>query len=102
VRARCVERDIGCRLSMLDPCSGPDEWAHLEDAKRARTRGQAPDVRHTTAGTLIACRGHHRRYDAGQIQIVLGDAGADGPIVVRANGLELVTYPRRQVCPISR
>jgi len=100
VRARCVERDIGCRLSMLDACDGPDEWAHLEEKKRARTRGQAPEVRHTTAHSIIFCRGHHRRYDAGEITLRLGEHGADGPVVARANGLELVTYPRKAVCPM--
>jgi hypothetical protein len=41
-------------------------------------------VRHTTAGSFIACRRHHRAYDAGVIQIeVRSDLGADGRLLVR-------------------
>jgi hypothetical protein len=84
VRAQCVARDGYCRLMGLDVCEGPSEWAHLGDKKRFKTRGQAPEVRHTTAGSFIACRRHHRAYDAGVIQIeVRSDLGADGRLLVR-------------------
>src|SRR3990167_5578532 len=80
VRTACVNRDGFCRVAHLrvgdvrqwanpyaNPCESPSEWAHLGKQKRARTRGQDPAVRHTTAGSLMLCRGHHRQYDAGLI-----------------------------------
>jgi hypothetical protein len=39
-----------------------------------------PEQRHTTAGSFIGCRSHHRKYDAGLIEIAIGEKGADGPI----------------------
>jgi hypothetical protein len=99
VRERCVERDGRCRvahpllttkicevgrygpvLDVLDDCSGPSEWAHLEEHKRARTRGQAPAKRHTTAGSAMFCRRHHRQYDAGELAVTFlaPELGADG------------------------
>src|SRR5260221_341989 len=50
VRAQVAYRDGHCRLMGCGPCHGESEWAHLGDKKRARTRGQAPTVRHTTEG----------------------------------------------------
>ena len=86
VRAKCVERDGFCRLLGCGPCSGVSEWAHLGDKKRARTRGMAPEIRHTTAGSFMACTGHHAAYDAGRIRIETETSrGADGPLKV--------TYP---------
>jgi hypothetical protein len=99
VRELCDDRDGRCRvahprltttigdagrygpvLDILDDCSGPSEWAHLEDRKRARTRGEAPAKRHTTAGSCKFCRRHHRQYDAGEIAITFlePERGADG------------------------
>ena len=89
VRAECVERDGACRIGDWemnpddlhdddlehDPCDGRSEWAHLGEKKRFKTRGQAPDVRHTTAGSLMLCRHHHGRYDAGKLAIT---GSADG------------------------
>lgn len=83
VRAKCVERDGYCRLMGLSPCSGPSEWAHLEEKKRARTRGMAPEERHRTTHSLMACKGHHEQYDAGAIQIAMTPKGADGTIRVQ-------------------
>jgi hypothetical protein len=84
VRAVCVERDGYCRLSALHAeCGGPSEWAHLGDKKRARTRGMTPELRHTTAGSLMLCRTHHRLYDSGILDIdALTDRGADGRIEI--------------------
>jgi hypothetical protein len=87
-RAKCVERDDYCRLmrdnllavQLFDACGGPSQWAHLEDKKRARTRGQAPEMRHTRAGSLMLCEKHHTDYDHGRIKIGLSPAGADGPL----------------------
>lgn len=81
VRALCVERDGDCRLHGAAgfTCSGESEWAHLGEKKRARTRGMKPEQRHTTAGSLMLCTGHHRAYDAGALRIeILTMAGADG------------------------
>lgn len=71
VRARCVERDGDCRLrgAYGFTCSGDSEWAHLGESRRAHTRGMAPEVRHTTAGSLMLCTGHHRAYDAGRLKV---------------------------------
>lgn len=81
VRALCVERDGDCRLSRATGhvCGGESEWAHMGDKKRARTRGMKPELRHTTAGSLMLCTLLHRAYDAGDLLInpVTPD-GADG------------------------
>jgi hypothetical protein len=91
VRSQCVDRDGFCRLMGVGPCAGASELAHLGDKKRFKTRGQAPEVRHTTAGSFMACAGHHRRYDAGEIQIEAMTAnGADGSLCVR--DLTMVAY----------
>jgi hypothetical protein len=90
VRAECVVRDGHCRYAKDDPrhtCKGPSEWAHLGDSRRARTRGQAPEVRHTTAGSLMLCRQAHNRYD-GRERPPLGirartKQGADGALAYK-------------------
>lgn len=87
IRAQCVERDGYCRIGKdaddYTDCHGPSEWAHFGPKKRARTRGQDPDVRHTTAGSFMGCRAHHRDYDAGELTITAVDevAGCDGELV---------------------
>lgn len=89
VRARCVERDGYCRM-LTDSgaysvgCAGPSEWAHLGDKKRFKTRGQPPEQRHTTAGSLMTCKRHHDAYDGRSVPgldiIILTELGADGPL----------------------
>jgi hypothetical protein len=84
VRALCVERDGYCRLTRdwswelvmptFGACEGPSQWAHLGDKKRFKTRGQAPEVRHTTAGSLMLCDRHHDDYDEGRLNISGDDA----------------------------
>lgn len=90
VRAACVERDGYCRYwndtfarcFVSAECHGPSEWAHLENMRRGRTRGMKPELRHTTAGTAMLCRFHHRAYDAGTLRIAsITGTGADGPMV---------------------
>jgi hypothetical protein len=100
VRHRCVERDGYCfivnRLSAaqyfdlipaIGICEGPSEWAHVGKHRRSKTRGQAAEVRHTTVGSAIACRKHHRLYDNHDFDIECFDAerGMDGTfrVVVR-------------------
>lgn len=99
VRALCVERDGYCRVgkdmwdfilmhegrvSRTYLCDGPSEWAHLGKKRRARTRGQAPEQRHTTTDSLMLCRFHHDAYDGRVLPRLgiepLGSAGADGPL----------------------
>jgi hypothetical protein len=80
VRATCDERDGYCRLMGLSPCSGESQLAHLEEKKRTRTRGMLPEERHVTTHAAKFCEGHHGKYDAGKIQIALGERGADGPM----------------------
>lgn len=92
VRARVFSRDSWCRALQWTPemwawskCEGPDEWAHFADHRRARTRGKAPEERHTTAGSLRLCRKHHMMYDGKlrpRLNIVPVDyaaPGCDGP-----------------------
>lgn len=82
VRAEVAERDGYCRVPQYflpDPCDGPSEWAHFGDKKRFKTRGMAPELRHTTAGSLKLCRKHHGEYDSGQLVIeTMSDYGCDG------------------------
>jgi hypothetical protein len=101
VRALCVDRDGDCRLQKVPRflCSGESEWAHLGDQKRARTRGMEPEERHTTAGSLMLCTGHHRAYDSGRMQIdELTPDGADGPLAFSSAGKVLYTEPVQPVC----
>jgi hypothetical protein len=89
-----VKTDVrDCRLQNLSDryegtsdftCDGPPEWAHLQAKRRSKTRGQPPDVRHTTEDSLILCRRHHARYDGRErprLEIeALSTRGADGPL----------------------
>ena len=87
VRQQCVERDGHCRLSrwpsndrlfnnLTNTCVGRSEWAHLGEKRRFKTRGQAPEVRHSTAGSLMLCTKHHQDYDQGRLAIEGNDANA--------------------------
>lgn len=85
VRAACVERDGYCRYhaSTGECCTGPSQWAHLEEKKRARTRGMSPLDRHTTARSMMLCQSIHAAYDAGFITLMFLDSamGADGSVI---------------------
>ena len=91
IRALCVVRDGVCRvgkdtfITQFGGCWGFSEWAHFGAYKRARTRGQAPLDRHTTAGSLMLCQVHHGDYDAGLIFITATDPekGCDGALSYR-------------------
>lgn len=68
VREEVVERDGSCRvgknlLAAMGRCWGPSEWAHFNQFKRFKTRNLPPEERHTAAGSLMLCRGHHASYD---------------------------------------
>lgn len=102
VRAACVERDAICSVESAffghrgypweirdetrligwdEGCQGKSEWAHMHQKRRSQTRGQAPDVRHTTADSLMLCRFHHQEYDAHRLKITaLTRRGADGAL----------------------
>jgi hypothetical protein len=86
VRTACVLRDGRCRAPDIEGakvgrCSGQSERAHFGRHRRARTRGEAPEIRHKTAGSLMLCTAHHRAYDAGKLKITaLTDRGCDGPL----------------------
>ncbi len=112
VRPKCVARDGSCRPTLdavgrpveavwkafgvklhgdeMDEavrnhvCVGPSEWAHLKGSTRAQTRGQAPERRHRTDGTVMLCKDLHDRYDGRKrprLDIeALSDRGADGPL----------------------
>lgn len=86
VRAACVRRDGYCRGhrdGFRHTCRGPSEWAHLGVKRRSKTVNQAPEVRHTTADSLMLCRFLHRRYDAHEIRIEHGPTGCDGEIAFK-------------------
>lgn len=96
VRAACVRRDFDCRICDWD--QNPDdlhsddldtetfsrdisEWAHMHVRRRSQTRGEAPEKRHTTAGSLMLCRFHHQEYDAHRLRITaLSRKGCNGPL----------------------
>lgn len=89
VRATVSERDGFCRLftydssvyQMFGSCQGLSQWAHLGDARRFKTRGMEPTLRHTSSGSLMFCARHHQDYDAHRMQVeALTDRGADGPL----------------------
>jgi hypothetical protein len=85
IRAACVERDGYCRYGTAlnyRPCDGPSEWAHLGDKRRSRTRGQSPELRHTTTGSVMLCRRHHQMYDLHWLTIrATTELGADGSLI---------------------
>ncbi len=103
VRAACVERDGYCRFGLPNSdrgdvvvfggglywtvCSGPSQWAHMHSRRRSQTRNQAPNVRHDTAHSFMACQRHHDRYDNKSTPrlyvTALTKAGADGPLKFR-------------------
>ena len=93
VRAQCVERDGDCRWGRFSDaddfdmaawntaCKGPSEWAHLKGHRRSLTRGQAPEVRHTTAHSLMLCQWHHILEEEGRYRVIaLTRRGGDGPV----------------------
>lgn len=104
VRAACVERDGVCRVNSAsaqlgrigdtwswdiatDGCDGPSEWCHMHIRRRSQTRNQAPEIRHSTRYSFIACRRHHDQYDGRQtprlLMTALSAKGADGPLKFR-------------------
>lgn len=89
IRKTVFRRDAACIVPEDPrwPHDGRDEWAHLEDNKRARTRGRPAEERHTTRGSCRLCQRHHEAYDAGRMRPrFLTDKGADGPIEWRVGG----------------
>jgi len=90
VRNLVQDRDGHCRFGrwgqdvfagVFGLCDGVSELAHLGDSRRFKTRGQAPEIRHQTAGALMLCTRHHRMLDAHEIAIEeLTERRADGPL----------------------
>lgn len=94
VRPQVERRDGRCRLAtsghdmllVVGPCRGESEWAHLPSHRRSKTRGQAPEERHTTAGSLMLCDGHHDALDEHRLEVeAMTDRGADGPLLWTAD-----------------
>lgn len=109
VRAACVERDGYCRVETAgygnlfadEPvdgdvlrdlreahrCEGPSEWAHMHERRRSQTRNQAPEIRHDTAHSFMACQRHHDQYDGRRkprlFVTALTSKGANGPLKMR-------------------
>jgi hypothetical protein len=105
VRARCVERDGDCRLANaahwleLGPCQGESEWAHLGDKKRFKTMGQAPEDRHMTAMTMMACTRHHDQVDRRrkpwvEVEPIDDLLGANGVLRIRQGAVSVLSVPR--------
>lgn len=102
VRAECVERDGVCRLfgqslalyELVGSCYGAPEWAHLGEKRRAHTRGMAPDVRHTTADSLMLCTRHHQAYDARTFDIMGSARGANATLVIHTETGDYVEQGR--------
>ena len=90
VREQTVERDGYCLIasrlpralaSLLGPCSGDSEWAHIGRQRRCFTRGRAAEDRHTTAGSGQLCQKHHQAYDAHKFDFETDEGfGMDGVI----------------------
>lgn len=105
VRAECVMRDGPCRFGMpsmetilLDRrvgamdfsrpgCQGESQWTHMHSRRRSQTRNQAPEVRHDTKHSFMACQKHHDQYDGRRKPRLFVTAvtanGADGPLKFR-------------------
>lgn len=107
VRSQCVARDGSCRIGQatqrfqqFGACDGASQWAHLGDSKRFKTRGQAPEIRHTTAGSLMLCARHHDGYDGRQPQritiVAQTDRGADGPLTYAVDREQVVEVERER------
>lgn len=99
VRETVEDRDKYCRLYVLDAswreqifnvvgaCDGPSEWAHLRGHKRSETRGMAPELRHTTGGSVMFCRGHHVAEERNVMTVeAKTERGADGPLSFTVDG----------------
>ena len=86
VRPQVAARDGYCRLAGagLGACSGASEWAHCTTHRRSKTMKQAPERRHSTAGSFMACSHHHHRIDRNEQPFItdrpLTERGADGPM----------------------
>lgn len=87
IREQCVYRDgycllgpVGMAFAGYGVCEGPSEWAHIGQHRRSKTRGMAPERRHTTKGSAMLCQTHHRAYDAHDFDIQpTTERGMDGP-----------------------
>lgn len=94
VRTECVERDGHCIFAPLGPvCGHRSEWMHLGEKKRARTRGMRPEQRHTVEGSAMGCDFHHDEYDAGKIELVVTERGANGPMRAVYRGKVYILQP---------
>lgn len=91
VRALCVARDGYCaftttRYRGMPPtnCAGASEWAHLKDRRRSKTRGLAPELRHSVQHSFMGCTQHHQLYDQHRVEIQpLAEAlGMEGDFLV--------------------
>jgi hypothetical protein len=87
VRAAVAGRDGPCRLmsihgNVTGSCGGVPEFAHLGEWRRSKTRGQPPEERHHTKGSLMLCTYHHRMYDAHKFSLGYGPDGADGDLKI--------------------
>lgn len=97
VRERVFRRDWRCRACAAGVpreygmTFQEDQWAHLGNHRRFKTRGMAPEERHTTQGSMRLCDQHHHQYDHHTLNIImLTEAGADGPVRFERDGQEFV------------
>lgn len=91
IRELVFARDGTCRYGSdvlpaeRTTCTGRVHWAHFGEMKRFKTRGMAPEKRHSMAGSLCLCHRHHAAYDAGSLKITAQDPdrGCDGLLAYR-------------------
>ncbi len=104
VREQLVARDGNCVLTgtPLADCEGPSEMMHLGEHKRAKTRNQAPELRHTTHGSAMGCKKHHDQYDGRQgprlTLTYMTPCGADGLLLWSRAGVDAYTFKGAQPC----
>jgi hypothetical protein len=98
-RAHCERRDGFCRIghwkdsaiALFGECYGPSEWNHFR--RRSKSRGEAPEVRHSTEITGMLCERHHDMVDEHEIDFdYLTNKRADGPMKFRNDIGELVEH----------
>lgn len=102
-RQKVLDRDGWCRVGragrpeIFGRCTPVPEWAHL--VSRQKTRGMAPEIRHSTATSVMLCGGpaggHHVAFDklTGRKRLhieSLTAAGADGRLQFELAGIRFI------------
>ena len=101
VRQQCVERDGDCVFEAvgLGPCEGESEWCHVNEGQRWKTRGMAPEDRHTTALSLMGCTKHHDMLDgrrSPRLFLQLGPKGCDDVFIAHCGSVRVRVERQRK------